>query len=75
MTRTVAIVNESTGWAEYRAVWRDRPWVLLIAMAAVVLLVVSVAQTFVRGPLTFLFIPSLGLAYVHHLIVQRSVIR
>jgi hypothetical protein len=65
-------VNESNGWAEYRAVWRRRPWLLLIAMAGVVLVVVSVAETVVRGPLAFLFIPGLALAYLHHILVRRS---
>jgi len=68
-------VTESTGWAEYRAVWRSRPWVLLVGIAAVALLLVSIAATFVRGPLAFLFIPGLALLYVQHLIVQRSATR
>jgi len=68
-------VNESTGWAEYRAVWRSRPWVLLVGIAAVVLIVVSVAQTVVHGPLALLFVPGLALLYLHHLIVRRSTSR
>ena len=68
-------MTASNGWEEYLAVWRRRPWVLLIGIAAVVLLVVSVAETFVRGPLTFLFIPGLALLYLQHLMVQRSTTR
>lgn len=73
--RSIAGVNESTGWAEYRAAWRSRPWVLLIAVAAAVLVVVSVAQTIVPGPLAFLFVPGLALLYFHHVIVRKSTIR
>jgi hypothetical protein len=65
-------VTEPTGWAEYRAVWRSRPWVLLVAILAVVVLVVSVAETFTAGPLAFLFIPGLALLYLHHLLVKRA---
>ncbi|PZS13251.1 MAG: hypothetical protein DLM57_17065 [Pseudonocardiales bacterium] len=67
-------MSESTAWAAYRAAWRSRPWLALIVVAAAVLIVVSVAQTFTRGPLAFLFIPGLALVYVHHLIVRRSTI-
>jgi len=65
-------VSESTGWDHYRAVWRSRPWVLLIGIAAVALLVVSVIATIARGPLAFLFIPGLALLYLQHLVVQRA---
>jgi hypothetical protein len=53
-------------------VWRRRPWVLMIGIAAVVLLVVSIAQTVVPGPLAFLFIPGLALLYLQHILVKRS---
>jgi hypothetical protein len=68
-------VDESTGLADYVAVWQRRPWVLLIGIAAVGLLVVSIAQTAMMGPLAFLFIPGLALLYLQHLIVKRSTIR
>jgi apolipoprotein N-acyltransferase len=74
-TGRVAAVTEPTGWTEYRAAWRTRPWVLLIAILAVVLLVLSVAETFTAGPLAFLFIPGLALLYLHHLLVKRTVPR
>jgi hypothetical protein len=68
-------MNESTTWAEYRAAWRSRPWVLLVGIVAVVLVVVSVAETFTHGPLAFLFVPGLALVYLHHMIVRRSTTR
>jgi hypothetical protein len=71
-TGMVAGVSEPTGWTQYRAGWRTRPWLPLIAILAVVLLVVSVAETFTAGPLAFLFIPGLALLYLHHLLVKRT---
>ncbi|MFN2519301.1 MAG: hypothetical protein ABR604_09740 [Jatrophihabitantaceae bacterium] len=65
-------MNESTVWTAYRTAWRRRPWLVLIVIGAAVLLLVSVVQTFTRGPLAFLFIPGLALGYVHHLIVSRT---
>jgi hypothetical protein len=65
-------VTEPTGWAEYRAAWRTRPWLLAIAVLAVAVLVVSVVETVATGPLAFLFIPGLALVYLHHLLVKRT---
>lgn len=65
-------MTQASGWDTYRAVWRRRPWILLIGIVAVVLLVVSFVATFARGPLAFFFIPGLALLYVQHLLVQRS---
>jgi hypothetical protein len=68
-------VSQPTGWGEYRAAWRVRGWLPLVAVVAVVLLVVSIAETFSAGPLAFLFIPGLALLYVHHLLVKRTAAR
>jgi hypothetical protein len=68
-------VSEPTGWTEYRAAWRTRPWVLSIAVLAVVVLAVSVVETVAAGPLAFLFIPGLALLYLHHLLVTRTTTR
>lgn len=68
-------MEESTGRADYMAVWQRRPWVLLIGIAAVACLVVSIFQTVMVGPLAILFIPGLALLYLQHLIVKRSTIR
>lgn len=68
-------MTEPTGWAEYRAAWRTRPWVLAVAVLAVVVLVVSVVETVAAGPLAFLFIPGLALLYLHHLLVKRTTTR
>lgn len=65
-------MTETTVWGAYLAAWRSRPWLAMIALAAVVLVVVSLAQTLMRGPLAFLFIPGLALGYVHHLMVRRT---
>ncbi len=65
-------MTEPTGWGEYLAAWRVRPWLPLVAVVAVVLLVVSIAETFSAGPLAFLFIPGLALLYLHHLLVKRT---
>lgn len=68
-------MEESTGRADYIAVWQRRPWVLLIGIAAVACLVVSIFQTVMVGPLAILFIPGLALLYLQHLIVKRSAVR
>lgn len=68
-------MSESTGWDDYRAAWRSRPWVLLIGILAVALLVVSIAQTVTVGPLAFLFVPGLALLYLQHVIVKRTATR
>jgi hypothetical protein len=68
----VAVVSEPTWWEQYRAVWRIRPWVMLIAIAGVALVVVALAETVVVGPLAFLFVPGLALVYLHHVIVRRT---
>ena len=65
-------MSQPTGWGEYRAAWRARPWLVLVAVLALVLLVVSIAETISAGPLAFLFIPGLALLYLHHLLVKRT---
>jgi hypothetical protein len=59
-------------WFEYRAVWAAHPWVLVYAILAVALVVVSVVATVVGGVFAVLFVPALAAIYIHHLIVMKK---
>ncbi len=58
-------------WYDYRHVWAAHPLLLLYAVLVVVVLVLAVIGTILRNPLSILFIPALGGAYVHHLMVMK----
>jgi hypothetical protein len=60
-------------WYDYRAVWSSYPWLLVYAIIVVAVFVVAVVGTFIGGPLSILFIPSLAGAYLHHLMVMKRV--
>ena len=62
-------------WYDYRTAWAAQPWLLVYALIVVTVFAVAVVGTFVGGPLAILFIPSLGGAYVHHLLVTRRLER
>lgn len=68
-------MSEPSTWTTYRSAWRRRPWLLLLAIIAVVLIVLSLVATVAHGPLALLFIPGLAVAYLHHELVRRSAIR
>ena len=61
-----------TFWWEYRAAWERRPWLLPIAVVAVVAILAGVVGTAIQSPLAFLFIPGLAVLFLHHLLVQRT---
>jgi hypothetical protein len=63
-------------WYDYRAVWARHPWLLAYAIVVVLVLLVSIVGTvIVPGPLAILFVPALGGAYVHHLMVMKRLDR
>jgi hypothetical protein len=59
-------------WWEYRAAWSRRPWLLPVAVIAVLLILAGVIGTVVQNPLAFVFIPGLAVLFLHHLLVQRT---
>ncbi len=62
-------------WYDYRTVWSAQPWLLVYAVIVVAVFAVAVFGTFIGGPLSVLFIPSLAGAYVHHLMVMKRLER
>ena len=62
-------------WFDYRTAWAAQPWLLVYAVVVVLVFLAAVLGTLVGGPLAILFIPSLGGAYVHHLLVARRLER
>jgi Mn2+/Fe2+ NRAMP family transporter len=58
-------------WYEYRDVWGSHPWVLALAIVAVVAVIAAAVATFAGGTLALLFIPGLAALYGHHLLVKR----
>lgn len=58
-------------WFDYRRVWAAHPLLLVYAVVVVAVLVLAVVGTVLRNPLAILFIPALGGAYVHHLMVMK----
>jgi hypothetical protein len=59
-------------WFDYRAVWAKHPWLMVYAVIVVLVLVLSIIGTVAgHSPLAILFIPALGGAYVHHLLVMK----
>jgi hypothetical protein len=59
-------------WYEYRGVWSTYPWVLGVAIIAVLLLAIGVVGTIAGDPAALFFIPGLGAVFVHHLIVTKK---
>jgi Mn2+/Fe2+ NRAMP family transporter len=58
-------------WYEYRDVWATHPWVLALAVVAVLVVIAAAIATFTGGALALLFIPGLAGLYGHHLLVKR----
>jgi hypothetical protein len=58
-------------WYEYRDVWSAHPWVLALAVVAVLVVIAAAVATFTGGVLELLFIPGLAALYGHHLLVKR----
>jgi uncharacterized membrane protein AbrB (regulator of aidB expression) len=58
-------------WYDYRRVWAAHPLLLAYAVLVVAVLVLAVIGTALRNPLAILFLPALGGAYVHHLMVMK----
>jgi hypothetical protein len=59
-------------WYDYRAVWATHPWLLVYAIIVAGVLLLSILGTvFLHGPLAILFVPALGGAYAHHLMVMK----
>lgn len=52
--------------------WAKHPWLMVYAVIVVLVLVLSIIGTVAgHSPLAILFIPALGGAYVHHLLVMK----
>jgi hypothetical protein len=58
-------------WWDYRRVWAAHPWIAVYAGIVVAVFALAVYGTVVRDPLAILFIPALGGAYAHHLLVTK----
>ena len=59
-------------WYDYRAAWSRRPWIVLIAVVAALMLIAGIVGTIMGSPIAVAFIPGLAAIYIHHLVAQKS---
>lgn len=63
-------------WYDYRLVWSTHPLLAVYFVIVVLVLVLAIIGTVAGvGTLAILFVPSLGGAYVHHLMVTKRLDR
>ena len=59
-------------WYDYRLVWSEHPWVLLVFALALACVVAGIIGTIAVNVFAIVFIPGLLIGYAHHLIVTRK---